>query len=91
MTGTPQTRAGRVMAPPSGPDAGPGGSTPRPPGPAPSSCSKCNREPPKPGQRWGKACHAAYMRGRRAAARELRAELAGLVGRLRAEATWPPG
>lgn len=28
-------------------------------------CSKCNAEPAKPGQRWGKVCHAAYMRGER--------------------------
>lgn len=29
-------------------------------------CSRCLAEPRKPGQRWGKICHAAYMRAWRA-------------------------
>lgn len=33
-------------------------------------CSRCRAEPAKPGQRWGRACHAAYMRQRRAEERE---------------------
>lgn len=34
--------------------------------PAAGLCRRCGREPRKPGQRWGKRCHAAYMRARRA-------------------------
>lgn len=30
------------------------------------ACTRCGREPRRPGQRWGTECHAAWMRDRRA-------------------------
>jgi hypothetical protein len=30
------------------------------------ACTRCGREPRRPGQRWGRECHAAWMRERRA-------------------------
>lgn len=33
-------------------------------------CSKCRDEPRAPGQRWGKRCHAEYMKTWRAGANE---------------------
>lgn len=34
-------------------------------------CSKCGQEPARPGQRWGRSCHAAWMRAHRQKHREL--------------------
>ncbi len=35
-------------------------------------CSKCSAEPAKKGQRWGKKCHAEYMRTNRDAMGKLK-------------------
>lgn len=67
----------------------PGGRVPPPLGlpPGLNPCTKCGREPRKPGQRWGKACHAAYMRRRREQQRQAvsnwRAEVKLLIDGIR--------
>lgn len=54
-------------------------------------CTKCSREPVTAGQRWGKACRAAYMRSWRRRRKQVQLDLLELVDQIRDQASggWP--
>jgi hypothetical protein len=53
----------------------------------PRLCRRCRKEPRRPGQRYGKKCHAEMMKKYRAAAAERQRALAWELAELRKKAS----